>query len=159
MSEVERESMEVDVLYVGAGPATLSSAYHLVTEVRAHNERAEAEGLDPIEEPTILVIEKAAGIGDHQLSGGVMNPRAIRELIPDFEEQGFPTEYICGEYEANYHQLVETSGSFRNLPAHVHAKAFHRIVRLRVLMYVLQHRHDRAPSAPLLTLLGPLRPI
>jgi electron-transferring-flavoprotein dehydrogenase len=43
----------------------------------------------------ILVIDKAAGVGDHQLSGAVVNPRAIRELMPDFVEQGFPTEYIC----------------------------------------------------------------
>ena len=77
MSEPERESMEVDVLFVGAGPATLSSAYHLMKQVEAHNEACEKTGQDPIEPPTVLVIEKAAGIGDHQLSGGVMNPKAI----------------------------------------------------------------------------------
>ena len=96
MSEVERESMEVDVLYVGAGPANLASAYHLVNQVEAYNERAEAEGKEPIEPPVILVIEKATGVGDHQLSGAVINPRAIRELVgEDFVEQGFPTEYVC----------------------------------------------------------------
>ncbi|MCA9512899.1 MAG: electron transfer flavoprotein-ubiquinone oxidoreductase [Myxococcota bacterium] len=95
MSEVERESMEVDVLYVGAGPANLASAYHLMKQVEAYNEAAAAAGKDPIEPPTVLVIEKAATVGDHQLSGAVINPRAIRELIPDFEEQGFPTEYVC----------------------------------------------------------------
>ena len=95
MSEIERESMEVDVLYVGAGPATLASAYHLTKQVEAYNLKAEATGTDPIEPPTILIIEKAAAVGDHQLSGAVMNPVAIRELFPDFEEQGFPTEYIC----------------------------------------------------------------
>ncbi len=82
---VEREEMEVDVLYVGAGPATLASAYHLV-------KCCEARGL---ETPSILVIEKGAEVGDHMLSGAVINPRAIRELMPDFEEQGFPTEYVC----------------------------------------------------------------
>ena len=97
MSEPERESMEVDVLFVGAGPATLASAYHLMKEVERHNERAAAQGRPPIEPPTVLVIEKGANVGDHQLSGGVMNPRAIRELIPDFVEQGFPTEYICDD--------------------------------------------------------------
>jgi electron-transferring-flavoprotein dehydrogenase len=97
MSEPERETMEVDVLFVGAGPATLASAYHLMKEVERHNEQAEANGQSPIEPPTVLVIEKSAGIGDHQLSGGVMNPRAIKELIPDFAEQGFPTEYICDD--------------------------------------------------------------
>ena len=97
MSEVERETMEVDVLFVGAGPATLASAYHLMKEIERHNESCESKGGAPIEVPTVLVIEKAAAIGDHQLSGGVMNPRAIAELIPDFVEQGFPTEYVCSD--------------------------------------------------------------
>ena len=95
MSEPERESMEVDVLYVGAGPATLASAYHLMKRVEAYNEKAEQSGGTPIEPPTILVIEKAASVGDHQLSGAVINPKAIAELIPDFVEQGFPTDYVC----------------------------------------------------------------
>ena len=95
MSAGERESMEVDVLLVGAGPATLASALHLMNQVTAHNGRAEREGGDPIEPPTVLVIEKGAAVGDHMLSGAVMNPKAIAELVPDFAAQGFPTEYVC----------------------------------------------------------------
>ena len=97
MSEIERESMEVDVLYVGAGPANLASAYHLMKQVEAHNETAAERGVDPLEPPVILVIEKAAGVGEHQLSGAVMNPKAIQELIPDFVEQGFPTEHVADD--------------------------------------------------------------
>jgi electron-transferring-flavoprotein dehydrogenase len=82
---VEREVMEVDVLFVGAGPGSLASAYHLM-------QTCEARGIPA---PTVLVIEKSADVGDHMLSGSVMNPRAIRELMPDFAEQGFPTEYVC----------------------------------------------------------------
>ena len=82
---IERETMEVDVLFVGAGPATLGAAYHLATT-------CEARGIEP---PAMLVIEKGGEVGDHMLSGAVMNPKAIAELIPDFREQGFPTEYIC----------------------------------------------------------------
>ena len=82
---LERETLEVDVLLVGAGPATLAAAYHLV-------QTCEQRG---VETPAILVIEKGAEVGDHMLSGSVVNPRAIRELMPDFQEQGFPTEYIC----------------------------------------------------------------
>jgi electron-transferring-flavoprotein dehydrogenase len=92
---VERETLEVDVLYVGGGPATLASALRLMNQVEAHNRQAEAHGGQPIEPPTVLVIEKGKAIGDHMLSGAVMNPKAIRELIPDFEDQGFPTEYVC----------------------------------------------------------------
>lgn len=95
MTQIERESMEVDVLYVGAGPATLASAIHLTEQIETYNRRAEQTGQPPIEPPTVLVLEKGAGVGDHMLSGAVMNPRAIRELVPDFESQGFPTEYVC----------------------------------------------------------------
>ncbi len=95
MSQSERETMEVDVLYVGAGPATLASAYHLMKQVESYNERPAQEGGQTLEPPTVLVIEKSAGIGDHLLSGAVVNMRAIRELIPDFEDKGFPTEYVC----------------------------------------------------------------
>ncbi|TDJ11566.1 MAG: electron transfer flavoprotein-ubiquinone oxidoreductase [Deltaproteobacteria bacterium] len=95
MNEIERESMEVDVLFVGAGPASLASAIHLMNEIENHNKAAEAAGRQLIEPPTILVLEKSAEIGDHMLSGACMNPKAISELVPDFQEQGFPTEYIC----------------------------------------------------------------
>ncbi len=97
MAPVERESMEVDVLFVGAGPATLASALHLMNTVKAHNERIEREGGEPVEPPTVLVIEKSAAVGDHMLSGAVMNPKGIAELIPDFVQQGFPTEYVCDD--------------------------------------------------------------
>ena len=56
MSEPERESMEVDVLFVGAGPATLASAYHLMKQTERYNQRAEAEGRPTIEPPSVLVI-------------------------------------------------------------------------------------------------------
>ncbi len=95
MTQVERESMEVDVLYIGAGPATLASAIHLMGEVEAFNREAEKTGQRKIEAPSVLVLEKGANVGDHMLSGAVMNPTGIRELIPSFEELGFPTEYIC----------------------------------------------------------------
>jgi electron-transferring-flavoprotein dehydrogenase len=87
VAPAERESMEVDVLFVGAGPATLASALHLMNT-------AKARGLEP---PSVLVIEKGAAVGDHMLSGGVMNPKAIAELVPDFASEGFPTEYVCDD--------------------------------------------------------------
>jgi electron-transferring-flavoprotein dehydrogenase len=97
VAPVERESMEVDVLFVGAGPGTLASALHLMSTVKAHNEAVERAGGEPIEPPTVLVIEKGAAVGDHMLSGAVMNPKAILELVPDFAQQGFPTEYVCDD--------------------------------------------------------------
>ena len=91
----ERESMEVDVLFVGAGPATLASALHLMNQIEAHNRDARARGVAEIDSPTVLILEKGASVGDHMLSGACMNPKALRELVPDFEQQGFPTEYVC----------------------------------------------------------------
>jgi electron-transferring-flavoprotein dehydrogenase len=83
MSEVERERLDVDILFVGAGPATLAAAIHLVDLCKAQN----------VEVPAMLVIEKASELGEHQLSGAVMDPRGIQELVPDFKEQGFPMHH------------------------------------------------------------------
>src|SRR5262245_65607011 len=80
---MERESLEFDVVFVGAGPANLSGAFHLARLVK------EDKSLGDIE---IAVIEKGAAVGSHILSGAVMDPRALRELIPDFAEQGAPLE-------------------------------------------------------------------
>ena len=91
---MERETLEMDVVFVGAGPANLSGALHLSRLIAAHNEAVangdvEGKGLGEVE---IGVIEKGAYVGAHVLSGAVMDPRALRELIPDFEAQGAPLE-------------------------------------------------------------------
>ena len=85
----ERETLEVDVLFVGAGPATLAAAYHLGNLIAQHG------GLGEIQ---LAVIEKAAELGDHSLSGAVLDPIALRELMPDFEAQGCPLDSpVTGE--------------------------------------------------------------
>lgn len=91
---MERETLEMDVVFVGAGPANLSGALHLARLVREHNEAVESGKLEgePLGEIEIGVIEKGASVGAHILSGAVMDPRALRELMPDFEEQGAPLE-------------------------------------------------------------------
>ncbi len=94
---MERETLEMDVVFVGAGPANLSGALHLARLMKAHNEAAgkgEGEALGEIE---IGVIEKGAYVGAHILSGAVMDPKALRELIPDFVEQGAPLESPVNE--------------------------------------------------------------
>jgi len=89
----------MDVVFVGAGPANLSGALHLARLVREHNEavesgKREGRALGEIE---IGVIEKGSYVGAHILSGAVMDPRALKELMPDFEEQGAPLESIVKE--------------------------------------------------------------
>jgi electron-transferring-flavoprotein dehydrogenase len=96
---MERESIEMDVLFVGAGPASLSGALHLSRLVNEHNEAVEkgtrkGKSLGEIQ---IAVIEKGATVGSHILSGAVMDPKALKELIPDFLEQGAPIESPVNE--------------------------------------------------------------
>jgi electron-transferring-flavoprotein dehydrogenase len=91
---MERESIEMDVLFVGAGPANLSGALHLARLVAEHDEaiRAGKRQSRPLGEIQIAVIEKGATVGAHNLSGAVMDPKALAELMPDFEQQGAPLE-------------------------------------------------------------------
>ncbi len=77
MSDTEREILDVDVLFVGAGPASLAGAYHLGAMIETYNESAES----PLE-ITIAVLEKGKEVGSHALSGAVVDPRAFRELFP-----------------------------------------------------------------------------
>ena len=93
MEEVEREVMEVDVLFVGGGVAGLSGALHLANLIKAHNEGVERTGEgDALSEVMIAVLEKGAFVGAHGISGAVMNPIALQELVPDFLEKGAPLE-------------------------------------------------------------------
>jgi electron-transferring-flavoprotein dehydrogenase len=84
-----RETLEVDVLIVGAGPAGLSAALRLAQLQSQH-------GGEPL---SIAVLEKAREAGAHSLSGAVLDPSALRELIPDFRERGFP---IASEVHADH---------------------------------------------------------
>ncbi len=78
---VEREKLEADVLIVGAGPAGLACALHLARLIRRHNESGAKPELSP---ENIYVLEKARELGAHQLSGALMDPRGLAELVPDF---------------------------------------------------------------------------
>ncbi len=73
----EREAMEFDVVIVGGGPAGLSAAIRL-------------KQIDP--DMAVCLVEKAGEIGGHILSGAVIEPRALAELIPDWKDKGAPLD-------------------------------------------------------------------
>ena len=82
-TEIEREQLEADVLIVGAGPGGLACALHLANLIEQHTQAKKSPELST---ENIYVLEKAREVGAHQLSGAIMDPRALRELVPDFEK-------------------------------------------------------------------------
>ncbi|MCW8832853.1 MAG: FAD-dependent oxidoreductase, partial [Colwellia sp.] len=76
---MERESMEFDVVIVGAGPAGLSTACHLMQLAQQQEQEQEL---------MVCVVEKGSEVGAHILSGAVFEPRTLMELFPDWQEKG-----------------------------------------------------------------------
>ena len=100
--DIEREVLETDILIVGAGPAGLATAYRLAQLVAAD---------EAVAMPEVIVMEKGSYVGAHSLSGAVMDPRGLAELIPDFKDKGAPLEAVVSA--DSFYFLKDNGGSLK----------------------------------------------
>ena len=97
---MDRETLEVDILIVGGGPAGLSAALRIAQLQKQH-------GGEPL---TVAVIEKARETGAHMLSGAVLDPRTLNDLVPDYQQRGAP---LAAEVHHDHVYFLTRGGKFR----------------------------------------------
>lgn len=112
-SLMQRDRIDADVVFVGAGPASLSGALHLSRLVREHKgaQRASSGVSRSLDDLTVMVVEKGRDIGSHALSGAVIDPRGFDELLSGFPGEEPPYESRVEDDEL---RILTRRGSFRS---------------------------------------------
>lgn len=108
---VERESMEFDVVIVGAGPSGLAAAIRLMQQAKAAST-----------ELSVCVVEKGSEVGAHILSGAVFETRALDELLPNWRELGAPISTAVSHDDI---YLLPSASSSRKIPSALVPKTMH----------------------------------
>jgi electron-transferring-flavoprotein dehydrogenase len=129
-TKAPRESMQFDVVIVGAGPAGLAASIRL-------KQLAETTGTDL----SVCVVEKAAQVGNHILSGNVFEPRALNDLIPNWRELGAPLDTpVTSDH---FHFLVNGDKSFELpqllLPPELHNHGNYIISLAKLTRWMAEH--------------------
>ena len=103
------EVMDVDVLFVGGGIASLSSALHLSNLIKEYNS-SKSDDKKSLDEIMIAVLEKGPFPGAHGISGAAIDPTPLKELVPDYLEKGAPIE---GEVKKETVYFLTEKGQFK----------------------------------------------
>ncbi len=107
----DHQTLEVDILFVGGGPANLAGALRLTQLIATYNDHVAAghTSSSPLA-PRIALIEKGRDVGAHAISGAIVDPIALEELLPDYRQRGFPLSLRVARHSLWY---LTTEGHVR----------------------------------------------